>query len=69
MTLRQKKINNEVDRLESAGNKFFNRVREGYLKIADTNSNRFIVLNADKDIDEISKEIWELVKRKMDFTL
>lgn len=68
MTLRQKKMNNEVDRLEAAGNEFFNRVREGYLKIADTNNNRFKILDANKDISELSEEIWELVRIKMDFT-
>ena len=68
MTLRQKKMNNEVDRLEAAGNEFFNRVREGYLKIADTNNNRFKIIDANKDISELSEEIWELVRIKMDFT-
>jgi len=68
MTLRQEKMNNEVDRLESAGNDFFNRVREGYLKIADTNNKRFKILNADMNIDNLSEEIWELVRTKMDFT-
>ncbi len=41
MFSRQKNVGAEIDRLESAGNDFFNRVREGYLKIADKNSNRF----------------------------
>ena len=68
MTLRQEKMNNEVDRLESAGNDFFNRVREGYLKIADTNNKRFKILNADMNIENLSEEIWELVRTKMDFT-
>lgn len=61
MEERQKKMNNEIDRLESAGSDFFLRVREGYLKIADKNNKRFHVLEADKDINTIANEIWELV--------
>jgi len=68
MIKRREKMNNEVDRLESAGNEFFNRVREGYLKIADTHNNRFKILNAEKNIADLGEEIWELVRTKMDFT-
>jgi len=67
MLNRQKNLASEIDRLESAGNEFFDRVREGYLKIADTNSNRFRILDANKDIAGISNEIWELVRSKLDF--
>ena len=67
MLNRQKNMISEIDRLESAGNEFFDRVREGYLKIADTNSNRFRILDANKDITGLSNEIWELVRSKLDF--
>ena len=58
---------NEIDRLESAGSDFFKRVREGYLKIADTDNNRVKVLNADQNISKLSNQIWELVCSKLDF--
>ena len=67
MLSRQKNIENEIDRLESAGLEFFNRVREGYLKIADTDNNRLKVLNADQKISGLTEQIWELVSSKMDF--
>ena len=67
MLSRQKNMDNEIDRLESAGDDFFNRVREGYLKIADKNNNRFRVLDADKDVNVLAGEIWELVHPKIDF--
>ena len=67
MNLRQKNTMNEIDRLESAGLDFFKRVREGYLKIADTDNNRVKVLNADQDISKLSNQIWELVCSKLDF--
>ncbi len=64
---RQKNMVSEIDRLESSGSEFFERVREGYLKIADINSNRFRILDANKDIIGLSNEIWELVRSKLDF--
>jgi len=67
MINRQKIVKNEIDRLESAGLDFFNRVREGYLKIADIDTNRLKVINADRDISNITNEIWELVRTKIDF--
>lgn len=68
MMIRQKNMMNDIDRLESAGHDFFKRVREGYLKIADTENNRFKVLNADQEISGLSNQIWELVRSKIDFT-
>lgn len=68
MLNRQKNMMNEIDRLESAGIEFFKRVREGYLKIADIENNRFKVLNADQNISDLSNQIWELVRSKIDFT-
>jgi len=67
MISRQKKMNNEIDRLESAGNDFFDRVREGYLKIADNDKTRVKILNADQDVIALSEQIWELVSSKIDF--
>ena len=66
MANRRENLNNEMDRLESAGIEFFNRVREGYLKIADKNNNRFYVIDADKNINIIANDIWELVQSKSD---
>lgn len=67
MLERRQKETNEIDRLESAGTDFFNRVREGYLKIADTERNRVQIINADQKVSEISYQIWELVDSKMNF--
>ena len=69
MANRRENLNNEMDRLESAGIEFFNRVREGYLKIADKNSNRFYVIDADKHINIIANDIWELVQSKSDLII
>jgi dTMP kinase len=67
MIARKKKLLITSDRLESAGIDFFHRVREGYLKIADKDTNRVKIITADQDIDSIEKQIWELVSRKINF--
>lgn len=41
---------------------FFNRVRDGYLEIAKQEPNRVKVLDARKSIDEINKDVIELIE-------
>jgi len=52
-----RKANDKKDRIESSGNEFFNKVRKGYLKIAKSNPERFIKINAENDIDKIHNVI------------
>ena len=52
-----RKINDKKDRIESSGNNFFNNVRDGYLKIAQNNNNRFIIIDGTSSIEEIQKQI------------
>lgn len=51
------RVGNEKDRMESAGAEFFNRVRNGYLKIAELEPERVKVLNATKSVEDIHKEV------------
>lgn len=50
-----------LDRIESAGVTFFERARQGYLKIADTEPKRFITLDARENPDLIHEKIWVYV--------
>ena len=52
-----RKHNDSKDRIESAGIDFFNKVRAGYLEIASDNKDRFIVIDANSDIDSIHNNI------------
>ena len=52
-----RKHNDTMDRIESSGFEFFDKVRKGYLEIASNNDDRFIVINANNDIDSIHDEI------------
>ena len=53
----ERKVNDVKDRIESAGNEFFQKVREGYLEIAKNNQSRIKVIDAMQSIDDINKSI------------
>lgn len=55
------RVGEQKDRMESAGIEFFNRVRDGYLKIAQKEPDRVKVLDASKSIDEIHHEVIKLI--------
>lgn len=59
-----KRVGKDKDRMESAGIEFHNRVREGYLKIAEQEPDRIKVIDATKSIEEIHKEIIEIIAKK-----
>ncbi len=52
-----RKINDKIDRIESSGYDFFNKVRNGYLEIAKNNEDRFIIINGSKTVNEIHNNI------------
>ena len=56
------RVGKEKDRMESAGIEFFERVREGYLKIAEQEPDRVKVVDSTKSIEEIHQKVLELVK-------
>jgi dTMP kinase len=53
------------DRMESSGKAFYDRVREGYLEIARTESRRFVVLNGNEPIDVLKERIWAIVLQRL----
>ena len=57
------RVGNSKDRMESAGIDFFNRVRNGYLEIARQEPERVKVINSGETIDNIHKQIVELVEK------
>lgn len=48
---------NELDRMESSGLAFYQRVREGYLQLAGSEKKRFMMLDACNDAENIHEEI------------
>ena len=57
-----RKVNDIKDRIESSGNEFFEKVRNGYLEIANNNQNRIKIINAKQSIDDIHNSIISHVK-------
>ena len=53
--------NNEMDRMESSGLSFYQRVREGYLKLAIAEKKRFVLFDACSDPDTIHAQITQKV--------
>jgi len=62
---RQKAAGISADRMESSGKDFFERVRKGYLQLADKESERFYVVDGKLSVDKIHKEIWDIVQKKI----
>ncbi len=58
-----KRVGQNKDRMESAGLEFFKRVRNGFLEIAEKNPQRVKVINALDTIDNIHKQVVELVEK------
>ena len=56
------RVGKEKDRMESEGKEFHNRVRNGYLKLAEEEPNRVKVLDAAKSIDEIHEEVVNILE-------
>jgi len=54
--------NRETDRLEEAGKAFFERVYQGYHKIAGQNKERFQVLGGQLDKEKIHQQIIQLLQ-------
>jgi len=59
----QKRVGKEKDRMESAGIEFFQKVRQGFLEIAKQEPQRVKVVDSTQSIEEIHKQILELVAR------
>ncbi len=55
----------KVDRLDLQQKDFYDRVYNGYRKLAEKNKNRYFVLDGSKSIEEVEKIIWERVKKEV----
>ena len=50
------------DRMESQSLEFYDRVRQGYLDLSRREARRVKVIDGSRTIDEVEKQIWDLVK-------
>ena len=54
-----------LDRIERERDGFHQRVRQGYLKIVESESERWCVIDATKSAEEISEIVWSQVRQKV----
>src|SRR5208283_4229012 len=62
---RQHAVNVSIDRMESAGRDFFERVRSGYHTITKTESRRWHVVDGMRSVEVIHKEILSVVQSRL----
>ena len=65
---KRKKLNSEIelDRIESSNDEFYRRVRNGYLKLSETEK-RFKRIDGNRSIDSIFEEILSILKKHPKF--
>lgn len=54
---RRRVVDARVDRIELENMDFFDRVRQGFLKLAEEDSDRFVVINASLSIKQVGEEV------------
>jgi dTMP kinase len=55
----------ENNRYEEFSTDFHNKVRNGFLQIAEANSKRFYILDATQDVNKIARKVWQIVMEKL----
>jgi dTMP kinase len=65
VTRRREQSGISADRMESAGAQFFENVRKGFLAIAQNEPNRVRVIDGTRSVEEIQKEIWNIVQQHL----
>ena len=62
---RQLSSNETNDQFDRSGELFFKRVLDGFKTLAEAEPNRFRVINGNRAPDDVSNEIWQIVKEKI----
>ena len=61
----KQRVSDLPDRMERENIDFYNKVREGYLLLARTMTDRVIVVDGTKSIPQVAKAIWEHVQIRL----
>jgi dTMP kinase len=64
--LKRREISGKVDRLDGEDISFHDKVRQAYLDLAERDSSgRWVVIDANKEIDTVAQDIWNTVSQKL----
>lgn len=55
----------QLDRMEQEAIEFFQAVRAGYLKLAETEPERFLVLDGNASVQALEQQIWDAVQSRL----
>lgn len=62
MNERRQSTKEDKDRMELSNDEFYQRVRDGYIKLAHEEPDRFIVIDGKESIETIHEQIWAIMK-------
>lgn len=54
----------DLDRIESKGKEYHNKVRQGYLLLAKKNKKRIVVIDANQSVEKIEKQIRDVFQKR-----
>lgn len=58
----------KIDRLDLQQKDFYERVYQGYKKLAEKYKERYFVVDSSRPIEEVSEEVWEHMKEKIKYS-
>ncbi len=64
-TSKERTKEKRLDRIENAGDSFFNKIITGFEKIASKEPDRFFIINSDDNIKNIHQNILKIVEKKL----
>jgi len=68
ITQRYLALGESADRFEQEDRSFHERVREGYLKLAEEEPARFRIVNAAQEPENVSRDVWDVIKSSFEIT-
>lgn len=63
------RVGKNKDRMENSGKDFFNRVRLGYINIADNDPKRVKVINGNDSIENVFKKVCDIIDEYLEITV
>jgi dTMP kinase len=62
---RPRPVGQPIDRMESEPPEFYERVRAGYLALAEQEPDRFVILDASLAKDDVAQSVWNIVSPRL----
>lgn len=56
----------EINRLDMESREFHEKVRQGYISLAKEESQRWVVVDASKSVEEVTEKLWSYIKQKFE---